>query len=425
MTENRGLRSLVRPFSRRLNLVVWVNASLGWTLGVAGLYATALIALKVAFPEGARYAHALLALFPVVLVAGWIAARRRGAFFRTTEILEIADRLYRNDGSVTASYEQPRLMSGPDFFAEVKGEVWPRRPRLDARHYGKRILPVLLYCGIALVLPPRPPTPTQQAEEILAALTEPLYEKIEESQPLLSEEQREELIEEIQAISENNLAVTREQWEAIEDLEKRIDDAAKLGENALSELATKVDEISSRLDSSGATSATQMSSPEMQEMMNDLADLMKNAEGRLSRPFEGNLQGMMEGMRSAMSPGDLGDRLDDLRSRLSEMLDEGSLSGDGAAGRGGIDRGRGDALLVLGEEQTLDGAAYEEKQLANKYLSPDDLVSLGITPIEPKPDPGRFSPGTVREFGSETGSEVSRTRISPGQKDVVGKYFGE
>ena len=99
--------------------------------------------------------------------------------------------------------------------------------------------------------------------------------------------------------------------------------------------------------------------------------------------------------------------------------------GDGAPGAGGINRGRGDAPLVMGDEETDEDAKSEKKDLANKYLNPEDLVDMGITPIHPDPDPGKFSPGTLRDYGEQSGSAVSRTRISPGQKKVVSDYFSE
>ena len=81
--------------------------------------------------------------------------------------------------------------------------------------------------------------------------------------------------------------------------------------------------------------------------------------------------------------------------------------------------------MVFGDPEALDAAKYKDQELFNRFLSGDDLVDLGIVPIRPKPDPGRFSPGTVQAYGTREGTNVSRTKISPSQRDVVAKYFAE
>ena len=109
----------------------------------------------------------------------------------------------------------------------------------------------------------------------------------------------------------------------------------------------------------------------------------------------------------------------------SGQLGEGK-DGDGEGpGRGGINRGRGDAPLIFGDEKIAEGTNFDQKDLMNKYLNPEDLIDMGITTIAPEPDPGKFSPGALRSFDQQSGSAVSRSRISPSQKNVVSKYFSE
>jgi hypothetical protein len=104
----------------------------------------------------------------------------------------------------------------------------------------------------------------------------------------------------------------------------------------------------------------------------------------------------------------------------------GECNGNGKCyGKGGVDRGRGDAPLVFGEDQSLADAEFQQKDLNNQFVTPEDMVDLGIIPIQPKPDPGKFSPGTLKNFGEQEGSNVNRTKISPSQKDVVSRYFGK
>jgi hypothetical protein len=84
-------------------------------------------------------------------------------------------------------------------------------------------------------------------------------------------------------------------------------------------------------------------------------------------------------------------------------------------GRGGISRGRGDAELTFGDQQRADGARFQDEVLATTLSDANDLVDLGMTRIEPKPDPGRFAPGALRQFEANPGAQVTRTRISPSQ----------
>lgn len=79
--------------------------------------------------------------------------------------------------------------------------------------------------------------------------------------------------------------------------------------------------------------------------------------------------------------------------------------------------------MAYGEERILGNARVERKEIENQFLSAEDLADLGVTPIEPSVDPGRFSPGTLQNFQPLQGSAVSRSRISPSQSDAVAQYF--
>jgi hypothetical protein len=81
--------------------------------------------------------------------------------------------------------------------------------------------------------------------------------------------------------------------------------------------------------------------------------------------------------------------------------------------------------MAYGEPEQLDGAKLERDRLQNRYLSPEDMADLGLTVLQPEPDPGKFRPGTIQSYGSEQGQAASRTRISPSQREVVRRYFSD
>ena len=69
-----------------------------------------------------------------------------------------------------------------------------------------------------------------------------LEEKLEEYRSVLPEEDRKRLEEEIEVLKQDPKGISREQWEALEEMEKRLDTAAQRSENRMQEIASQVTE---------------------------------------------------------------------------------------------------------------------------------------------------------------------------------------
>lgn len=422
--EGNETRCLVRPLKWRLNLAVWLNSVLEPVSICLGVYVGALLLLKLTWPAGVEWSLVALAFLPVALIYGFYKARLADRFFASQHVIEIVDHIYRNDGAVTAVFEAPRLAPSEHFFASVSEDIADRFPRLSPTYYLRRLVPFFVIIPLALVIPSRSPAEGQQSREIIASLTQPLIEQIEENVDILPEEEVQELMESIEEIRESEKNVSKEQWESIEEMERRVSQAVERSQNSASAVAMTVNQAMNMMGSSDATSTAGNIDARMAQLLNDLATSMNNPAMPLSSAVKRQVGDMMQMCEGGNCSG-LGKALDDLRRKLGQGDgDDQDDDGDGF-GRGGIDRGRGDAPMVFGAERELTDAFYDQEEILNEYLTGDDLVDLGITPLEPEPDPGKFSPGTLRNYGAVDGTQVSRTLISPAQKDVVAGYFAE
>jgi hypothetical protein len=294
-----------------------------------------------------------------------------------------------------------------------------------------------LAVGLAFALPVRKAPVQPQSQEILASITQPLDEKLKELEEIIPEKDAEEFKKELEELRQSDDGISTEKWEAVEEIEKRMEAAEAKAQQALNASAKALNKISEQMSTAGNV---QGNSPEAMadanEMMKDLQDALKN-EKNISSEMKKELQDMAGKMGEGASTEELRKRLQELQEKMGGKGDgqdgkdgngkdgngKDGKDGDGNPGKGAITRGRGDAELSFEEEKKLENAQYNPGELKNDFFTPGDLVDLGIMPIKPDPKPGEFSPGVVKQFQNQEGSQVSRTRISPSQKDVVAKYF--
>jgi hypothetical protein len=429
-----ALAPALRPLTLRLNAAVLLERALPAFALLAGLCAGALLLLKMIDPRWLFYAHWSFLLVAISPVYGFWLARRRRLFFTSADSAELADHLFHNDGQVSAYYEKPDLYPRLDPSAlthELSQALEGRSPRFRPAFFLKRLAPVLAFVLAALLIPPRPPVELVVGQEAMKALTDPLIERLRENEEALPEERLNDLLSDLQELRETKDGLTREKWEAIENLETKMLDSLDQSQQAMMNVAEAFKELtngSGFKDNPLAASQT----PQFKTALQDLKDAMNLSSQILPKDLMEQLQKNMEGMeqmceggkpisgedRAAMMEG-----IQKLQAQLQEQLEALKEGTGDLAGRGGVDRGRADAAMVFGEEVELSDAQYEKDRLKNRFLSPEDLVDMGITALEPEPNPGVFSPGTLQSFGSSQGQAVSRTRVSPSQKEVVSRYF--
>jgi hypothetical protein len=442
MKDSSGFSGIIHSITWRANLAVWFNRALagcGW--GIVAT-ATGIVLFKMLWPPLWLLGLALLAALPLVLGGAWMDCRKRGRFFLPREVVEIIDHRFRDDGVVASAWENPELIPPEALHSEVVRVLGGRLPRLDLLYYAKRTTPALLLLAAALVVPPRHPAVPAQAEAILASITQPLADKLNEGEQILPEDTLQEFQQELEKIQQDEQGISREKWEAVEELDQRIESAVAQSRQEAQAAMTSLESLSNLADASGNIEGKADLNQQQDALLKDLEKSMSSQNSRLPSALRKEIAGKVSQMRQGgMSNEELRKKLSELQSKMGQMSGFNSdgpgqigqsgdgngngngPDGDGAPGSGGISRGRGDAQLTLGSEKRAEGAQFKQQELAGQFLSPQDMVDMGITPLEPKAEPGKFSPGTLRQFEAQTGSEVSRTRISPSQKNVIEKYF--
>jgi hypothetical protein len=420
-----AFKRLIRTVARRINIATWLNCALFPLTMALALFVLALIAAKL-------FAASLIPWTPLLLLGipmAWFYAhwrcRREERYFSTDNVIETIDHLYRDDGSVIAAVQSPELFPQDTLLREAVGEVLPHIPRIQTRYYFNRALPLLLAVALAALLPVRKVAPPPQSQEILASITQPLVDKIKELEQILPEKELQDLKQELENLRKSEEGISTEKWEAVEEMEKRMDAAEAKAQQSLSASAEAINKLSEQANAAGnIEGASPAPTGGASEALKDLKAAL-NANQNLSPEMKKELQDIAGKMSAGESSEELRKRLEELQQKMGKNGQGGGSNppnGDGP-GKGGIDRGRGDAALTFEDEKKLEDAKFNKNELKNNFFTPDDLVDLGITPIKPDPKPGEFSPAVAKQFQNQEGVQVNRTRISPSQKDVVAKYF--
>jgi len=395
------------------------------TAGVLAGFAVVMLLLKMVAPQYVPFSAVVFAPLPLLLFYTYTICRKSGRFFNESEVAEVVDHLSYSDGQVTSAYERPQLVRDASFYQQVQQRLEQHLPRLDAAYYSRRLGPALLFAAAVMFVPPRPPSEDKLRQEMLAAVTQPLSEKLQMNAEFLPEKEKEELEKALEEVQKNPEGVSKEQWEAVEEMEQRIQNAVEQSEVSAGQMAGALNELAGMMGQQPGDSTPLPDDAEkkqrMEQIIADLSLRAQNPKTPLSakqRKEMGDLMKQCKGGKCDKAG------MEKLRKELQGMCDKmGNCNGKNA-GSGGVSRGRADAALVLGEEKKID-AEFQEKEVTNQFIAPEDMVDMGIIPVEPKPEPGRFSQGTVKSFGEQQGSNVNRTRISPSQKDVVSRYFAK
>jgi hypothetical protein len=90
---------------------------------------------------------------------------------------------------------------------------------------------------------------------------------------------------------------------------------------------------------------------------------------------------------------------------------------------GGVNRGRGDAELIWGEESAGRTSDFEAKLLRpSRFDDPESSLLIGVGSADPKVDAVEEGAG-LAEVEASTGSSAWRRRLSPHHRRAVGSFF--
>lgn len=413
---------VLRKVAWRVNTGVYLTRCVTPVTTVLVVFGVCFLLARMLAPHWAIYTYGVFAALPVALVWVYLYCRNKGLFFNEQEVVEVVDHLSASDGLATTVYERPTLGGGLSAWKGVLANLTTGPLSLDARWFSWRLAPACLFAGAVFLVPPRMPKPPVQ--DMTMTMTQTLQERMEIVAEVLPEPEREKLREQLEQIEAAPEGVSKEKWEAVEEMEQRLENAMAQSEAAAYQLSSSMNQLASMV-SQAEVKAPNSNDPELQSdieaVARQISDQMQKNSFKMSEDLKKKIEKAMGECKGGgmCKSKELSDLLKECQGLSQELSDKQGQ----CYGRGGVDRGRGDAPMVFGNERFLENPAFDAQQLKNEYFNANDLVDMGITPMQPTANPGMFKPGTVTDFGSQQGTNVSRTEISPSQRGVVSRYF--
>jgi hypothetical protein len=398
---------------------------------------------------------------PATGVAWWLS--RRGRFTRVESVALL-------DQSLEAGGLLMTLSEAPDADWELRlpqvERLWRASlPRIRPRRFSYYVGLPLLFAIVACFVPQRqlpattiePRTVARQAAEQL----EQMLQMVQEAE-VLDEEQEQQLREEIAKLAEESqhAPLTHEKWETVDALEQtlrlKLDEATAQADKAadaaallalaaagelenvsperLESLEKEVLETLRKMQQSGGLKGVP------RELLEQLERLSKNG-----RPFQqlpedaGERREFLDQLRKFLD--DQQKKLAEARGQLHQEGDEGHCSecgaecegdlcaqcqrdGNGQPGRGGINRGRGDAAMSWGDESDEQGVKFKETVLPPGFQEDPQEEVRGVSRGAPETAPAESAPRSAgREIEAASGRETWDRRLRPRHREVVRQYF--
>ena len=431
-----GLRRLERQLALGLFLDVWP----AWAIGGLLLAGVTAIACRLFFPAAAPHLRwlwlaPLLSLIPALV----ICFTRR---YTPAEIVALADSLAGGQGMLLTLAER-----GDPNWAESPLVQYSSRFALPRLRPLRRlaVLPVAAaFLALGLWLPQRSPAADSGAlaDDIANGLTSTLAQL--KQQDLVTPEDEKQLEEEIERIRRAaDERVDGSSWEAADAVREKMvaavaakQDAAKWAQDALRRYAAA---------SEGAPGGEADAKAEAAELADAIGKL---AQSGLLAGAPPELQRRLKGGKLPTDPRELRELVASLSEFLGETngkigglaklgkefgrfdpsefpLEAASMDGDGEPGRGGINRGRGDAELTWGKE-SLPLDRFKSAPLPpGAARSADDWAPVVEAPGAPNESPVISTAAAARQYADSAGQTAWRRSLAPRHQSAVKKYFAK
>ena len=422
------------------------------------VFGTAVLIVRLWIPHAWPYVLWLaVGVMPAAALAWYQARRSRDARSRAVAML---DQALDTGGLLMTLTEQPdpqwaeRLPQ-----AEI---VWREAlPRIRPRRFASYLALPLLFAVASCFVPLREAssTPilrnsvgqqaTEQLEELLTALDE-----------VLPEEEKKELEKEIEKLAEETrqTPLTHEKWETIDALRERMTARVEAATAEASKFSDAVAQLAKAGDENLPLSEENLLRLE-KDAVDALQQLMKKgAFDSAPQSLKDQLQRLSQKKRLPSDPAEREKLLDELREhldqeerKLSELRKKcegckslckgqcegegecegqcegkksGSRDGDGRPGRGGVNRGRGDAELTWGDESDKDGTKFKETVLPPGMRDQPKEETVGLSKTAPNEEPAaNAARGAARDIDPASGQTTWNRPLSPKHRNVVRKFF--
>jgi hypothetical protein len=436
-----SVRPALRRLSRRLAIGLFLDVWPAWAAGTLFLAGLVALVCRMFVPGAASRLHwlwlaPLLTALPA-LITCYVRA------YRPAEVVALADwlggghglllTLFKNDDPAWA--ESP-LLEQASRFALPRLRPWRKLAALP---------PALAFLAVALWLPQR--TPAYGSNAPWSAdhrLRSHGHGGGVEAAGVITPVEEQKLEEEIERIRKGaQERVDASSWEAADALRERVVAGLSEKQNGVK----WAEESLARFQAAAKGGANVEPSAEAQaaELTKALDALAKSG---LLAGAPADLQKLLKGGKLPADPGSLRDLAASLSKYLSET--KGRMAGlgklgkefgrfdpsefplesgesgsneDGEPGRGGINRGRGDAPLTWGAESLPFDRFKAQALPPGAPRSPDDWAPLVVLPGAPRESPAASTPAAARQYAAAAGQNAWRRTLAPRHQSAVKKYF--
>jgi hypothetical protein len=429
----------VRQLARRLAIGLFFDRWPTWA--TASLLAGGCVALvcRLFYPGAAWMLHWLWVTPLVAAVPIAILCVVRS--YRPAEVVAVADWLGGGRGTLLTMFERNDASWSES--AHVRTAATFPLPRLQPWRRLAPVLPAAAFLGVALWLPQRVPADGSSAvlaDEIAADLAAAVVQL--QQQNLITPEEEQRLEEEIERIRRGaQERVDASSWEAADAVREQVvaglsakQDAVKWAEEALARYAAAAGGAAE-----GASTAAH--SAELSKALERLAKsgMLAGAPADLQRlAASGKLPADPAQLREVTAA--LAKHLADMQGRFGDLAQLGrgfgrfdpaefpvatadNQDGDGRPGRGGVDRGRGDAELTWGKETQPFDRFKAQPLPPGAARSPDDWTPVVTLPGAPLESPGSRAQAATRQYAAAAGQAAWRRSLAPRHQSAVRKYF--
>lgn len=414
-------------------------------------FGTIVLAVKLLLPQfWPHVLWSLLAAIPTALAASWVARRNRCTREESVAML---------DKSLGAGGLLMTLSERPDPYWKERLPQWEHEyrealPRYRPKRFAGYLILPLFFAVASCFVPLREASTAPVLKNTIARnATEELEELLTslEETPVLEEEEQKQLEEEIERLAEESekTPLTSEKWETVDALRERLQIRVQNTDTQLAKGLEAADELQ-RAELDGKKLSLKRKEQLEKKLEAALKKIGKgNFQNASSEKREQLLRLMKDGKLSfSKNPQqrqkqlqDLQDFLQKEQEKLSEIRknckacqngackpgqSEGgnSQNGNCRPGRGGVNRGRGDADMTWGEESTEQGIKFKESILPEGFKEqPKDDV-IGLEASAPEVEPAASAPrGAARDQRRAAGGATNNRRLSPKHRRAVRKYF--
>ena len=437
-----SLRPALKRLARRLAVGLFLETWPKWA--VASLLLAGVVALgcRLLYPAAAPFLGWLwLAPLLAAVPAAAVCVMR---VYRPADVAALADWLAGGQGTLLTVFERadPAWAESP----AVRQALSFPLPQIRPLRTLTPLAPAALFLAIALWLPQRVPadgTPAALAEEIAADLTSTLVELKQQS--LITPEEEKRLEEEIERIRLGaQERVDTSSWEAADSVREEMvaglsgkHDAVKWAQESAARYAAAAAEAAAT-----GTSTSDAQAAELTKALDRLAKsgMLAGAPAELQRLAAGGklptdpaaireLTAALAGQLAELQ-GQFG-RLAELGKSVGRFdpsefpLESGMSSpdGDGRPGRGGVNRGRGDAELTWGKATQPFDRFKSQALPPGAARSPDDWTPVMTLPGTPLESPALSSQAAARQYSADPGNSAWRRSLAPRHQSAVRKYF--